>query len=281
MDINLFYNLRLQIFIYYISTVTTFLIILYYALEILKVENIFLLFIILLCFVILSAVMVSKLSIDPLSEHILNLQNLSKETLHELNLPISTIKTNTQMLEKNLQDEKSIKRLQRISKACSMLQLRYNELDYMIKTQTLQDIKEKIRVDKLIEQRIEFLKAIYPDIIFTLKLKKLEIINDKIGLEKVIDNLIDNGVKYSRNSKKIDIWIDNFTLYIKDYGCGIEDVELIKIFDRYYQSDKSMNGFGIGLNMVKRFCDKNKITLNIKSKLDVGTTVSLKFKYSI
>jgi len=251
---------------------------LYYFLVILKVHDNILLITILLCFVILSAVMISKLSIDPLAEHISNLQNLSKETLHELNLPISTIITNTQMLKKNSDDKKALKRLDRINQACSMLQLRYNELDYMIKTQTQQEIKEKISVDKLIKQRVEFLNSIYNDVEFTLELQNLEIINDKIGLTKIIDNIIDNGVKYSLNSKKIDIRLVGSTLFIQDYGCGMDEMELVQIFDRYYQSNENMHGFGIGLNMVKKFCDKNNISLNFKSQPNIGTTVSLNFK---
>ena len=35
------------------------------------------------------------------------------------------------------------------------------------------------------------------------------------------------------------------------------------MFDRYYQSDSSNDGFGLGLNIVKEFCDKNKITIKI------------------
>lgn len=252
--------------------------VLYYSLTTVEVQNIFLLSIVLLCFVILSAVMISNLSIDPLAEHISNLQNLSKETLHELNLPVSTIVTNTQMLQKNTTDTKSLKRLSRIDKACSMLQLRYDELDYMIKTQTLQEIKEKIHVDELIKQRVDFLGSIYTHIEFKLELEKLEIINDRIGLSKVIDNLIDNGVKYSPNSNVIDIKLNNSTLFIRDYGSGMDEVELIQIFDKYYQSNENMQGFGIGLNMVKKFCDKNEIALNFKSKQNFGTTVSLNFK---
>jgi len=274
----LFHNLRLQIFIYYLITVTTFLTILYYFLIIIELQNILLLTIILLCFVILSGVMISKLSIDPLSEHISNLQNLSKETLHELNLPVSVIMTNTQLIRKNTNDAKALKRLDRISKACSMLQLRYNELDYMIKTQTLQEINEIIKLDELVEERIEFLSTLYTHVKFNLELDSVEILNDKIGLSKVIDNLIDNGVKYSPNSDKIDIKLKDSTLLIQDYGCGMDEVELVQIFDRYYQSNENMQGFGIGLNMVKKFCDKNNIALNFKSKPNFGTTVSLNFK---
>ena len=68
-------------------------------------------------------------------------------------------------------------------------------------------------------------------------------------------------------------------LFIQDYGVGMEEVELLRIFDNYYQSNVTVSGFGIGLSMVKRFCDKNKIELNFSSTPKVGTTVVLRFKY--
>lgn len=241
-------------------------------------QNIILLSVVVACFILLSAVFISKLAIDPLSEHVKNLQNLSTETLHELNLPISTIKTNLQMIKKNLADEKTLKRVERINNACMMLQQRYNELDYMIKTQTLQDMKENFDLQELVNDRVNFLKAIYPHMNFLLSLESTNIFCDKIGLSKAIDNIIDNGVKYSPNSDRIEIKLQDYDLEIKDYGCGMDEVELIRIFDNYYQSNVNMQGFGIGLGMVKRFSDRHNINLNIKSKPDVGTTVTLKFK---
>ena len=232
----------------------------------------------LLALVVLSAIFISKLAVDPLGEYVKNLQALSKETLHELNLPISTITTNTQMLRKNLQDAKNIKRTARIESACEMLQQRYNELDYLIKMQTKQEIKEHFFLDELVKNRVTFIQKIYPQINFHLTLSKCELYIDKIGLSKVIDNLIDNGVKYSLNSKNIDITIDNKMLMIRDYGMGMDEVQLLTIFDNYYQSNDNMQGFGIGLSMVKRFCDLQSIELNFKSKPEHGTTVLLKFK---
>jgi two-component system OmpR family sensor kinase len=243
-----------------------------------EVENIFLLAIVMLCFSALGGVMISKLAIDPLQEHVTNLQNLSKETLHELNLPISTIITNAGMLKKNMQSDKDLKRLSRIEAACGMLQERYNELDYMIKKQTLNEIKEDIILDELVRERIKFLEHIYPHMAFNLELETTKIISDKTGLAKAIDNIIDNAVKYSPNSNKCDITLSDNTLHIQDYGCGMDEVELIQIFDNYYQSNDNMRGFGIGLSMVKRFCDTQNIQLNFKSKPDYGTTVLLKFK---
>lgn len=231
-----------------------------------------------LSFVLLAAVFISKLSIDPLSEYVKNLQHLSKETLHELNLPVSTIKTNSQMLKKNLSDEKSLKRLQRIESACEMLQERYNELDYMIKVQSEKDIKEEFNLDELVHKRVEFFSSLFPHVQFLTELENTKTLNDKIGVAKVIDNIIQNAVKYSTTKKQIDISLQNNLLSIKDYGCGIKEVELLKIFDTYYQSNNNVQGFGIGLSMVKRFCDTHNIGLHFESQVDVGTTVKLNFK---
>ena len=274
----MFRNLKINIFVYYFVTTSTFLAVLYYFLEKVQTQNIFLLVIFLLCFIVLSGVFISKLAVDPLVEYVENLQNLSKETLHELNLPISTITTNTQMLKKNGSDTKVLKRIERIDRACEMLQQRYNELDYMIKMQTKEDVKELFFVDELIRQRVEFVQHLYPNMQFHLSLEKMEISGDKIGLAKVIDNIVDNGVKYSQNSQIIDIKLKNNILSFQDYGIGMDELELLKIFDNYYQANKEMQGFGIGLGMVKRYCEKNNIDLSFRSKVQEGTTVVLKFR---
>ena len=274
----MFASLRLNIFIYYIVTVSAFLVVLYYIVTSHLIESTLLIAIIMLCFVLLSAVFISKLALEPLVEYVVTLQNLSKETLHELNLPISTIVSNVSMLKKSIDDERALKRLTRVESACEMLTQRYNELDYLIKTQSEENISQEILLDELLKERVAFLETIYPHIEFHLVLTKTEIFNDKIGLSKVIDNIIDNAVKYSKESKIIKIYLNETLLSIEDFGCGMEEVELLHIFDRYYQSDKSTKGFGIGLSMVKRFCDKNQIDLNLQSKSGIGTKVSLKFK---
>ena len=273
----MFTNFRITIFIYYFITVVLFLGFTYYLLAILEIKNIYALFIIVVSFISISALLMVRLAVNPLQEYVQNLQALSKETLHELNLPINTIMTNAQMIKKSLDDEKSLKRLGRIESACEMLQERYNELEYMIKMQSEEGVKEKLFLNELIEDRVAFLSKIYPQMDFSLSLETLEVYTDKIGLAKVIDNLIDNGVKYSQNSKKIDIELRDSSLFIKDYGIGMDEAELLHIFESYYQSNKNMLGFGIGLSMVKRFCDKNGLKLQFKSELNLGTTVELKF----
>jgi len=220
----------------------------------------------------------AKIAIKPLQEHFAHLDRFSKETLHELNLPVSTIATNVALLRKTHTDEKSQKRLERIEQATAMLKSRYDELDYFIQKQMEKETIETFDVALLIQERIEFLTPLYPSVVWELETSPLIVHLDRIGLGKVIDNLIDNGVKYSNKTPKITLKTSDTVLSIRDQGCGIDEVSLVKIFDHYYQSDKNMAGYGIGLGLVKRYCDKHSIKLRVESKIDDGTYISMDFK---
>jgi len=64
-------------------------------------------------------------------------------------------------------------------------------------------------------------------------------------------------------------------LSIKDYGMGMNEVDLKNVYNRYYQSQNSNKGEGIGLALVRAYCLDEKIKINIESKVGKGTSVSL------
>ncbi|MDP1783983.1 MAG: HAMP domain-containing sensor histidine kinase [Sulfuricurvum sp.] len=218
---------------------------------------------------------VSKVAMEPLREYFNHLDRFSKETLHELNLPINTITANLSMLRKTNGDEKSIKRLERIEMATVMLKERYNELDYLIKKQIQRESIETFDLNDLIEERLGFLRPLYPHVQWEIASEPCMVALDRIGFAKVIDNLVDNGVKYSPSSPRIRISLEDNKLSICDEGCGMDEMTLVRIFDRYYQSDATMAGYGIGLGLVKRYCDRYKIGLHVRSQANEGTCVTL------
>jgi len=204
------------------------------------------------------------------------LEHLIKESLHEINLPISTIEANIEMLNRKLKDEKSITRINRIKKALKRLKRLYNLLSYNLKKEVLQIEKEEFDLSLLIKERVEFFQALNRNS-FILELKKLKIYVDKIGLEQAIDNIIENAMKYSNRDGNIKITIKDNKLTIQDSGIGIDENEMQLVFQRYYQSDNSNSGDGIGLSIVKKYCDSEGIGLYIQSKKGVGTKVELDF----
>jgi len=203
--------------------------------------------------------------------------HLSKEILHELNLPVSTIEANTKMLKKAHADEKTQKRLDRIDAASVRLKRLYGELSYTINKEIYNVEKEYFPLLALLEERIEVLAELGRNP-FVLKVSNVTLFADKIGFEQMIDNLLGNAMKYSDKRSPITISTAGEMMLIRDEGIGMSEAEIVKIFERYYQSDASKKGEGIGLALVKSYCDEAGIGIVILSEPGRGTTVKLDLK---
>lgn len=203
-----------------------------------------------------------------------NLLHLTKEILHELNIPLSTIQANSKLLKRTLKNnEKGLKRLSRIDDSSKRLERLYRELVYSIKKEIHIIEKEQIELEALIQERIDIFKLQKRNF-FILKLDRVTIYVDKIGFEKMFDNIITNAMKYSDKESSITIELKENILMVEDKGVGIDEIELIAIYERYYQADYHMSGEGIGLSLVKAYCDDEKIGIGISSQKGVGTKVT-------
>jgi len=206
-----------------------------------------------------------------------NLFQLIKEILHEVNIPLSTIQANTSLLKKKFEDEKSLKRLERIEDSSKRLERLYKELVYSIKKELQPIEKERFDLQLMLEERVAVFEAFERNS-FIMDLEPCTIIADKIGLEKVLDNLLMNAMKYSEKKSPITLILKDNILQIKDEGVGMNETELLKIYERYYQADSSKEGEGIGLALVKSHCDSEGIEIQIKSQKGLGTSVYLNFE---
>jgi signal transduction histidine kinase len=217
---------------------------------------------------------ISSHLLAPKQEQDANLSQLSNEILHELNIPLSTIKANVSLLEKRIDDEKNLKRLQRIEDSSKRLERLYTELVYSIKKEIHTVEEETFSLQKIMEERVEVFKA-FDRNTFIVNIDETSIHTDKIGFEKMIDNLLMNAMKYSDKSKNINITFKNNILTIADEGIGMDETELLKVYERYYQTDSKKDGKGIGLALVKSYCDMQNINIEIQSKKDFGTSIHL------
>ena len=216
-----------------------------------------------------------RLLIEPLEKRSNELELLSRQTLHELNLPVATILANTQMLLKREDNEKNIKRLKRIESASATLKTLYSELDYMIKKQIQKVEFQECDLKELIENRAQTYKELFPTINFELTLEKSIVKIDTIGFLKVLDNLTHNAVKYSAPNSIVNLSLKDTRFSIQDEGVGMDEDFIVNAFEHYFQEDSQTSGQGIGLGLVKEYCDRNKISIYLDSKKDQGTTITL------
>jgi len=202
------------------------------------------------------------------------LDNFIKDSVHEINTPLSIINVNIDLYNRKNEPNKYMQRMKAAAKVLANI---YNDMDYLIKYEQLANEKENIDMAAFLKDRIEYFSEV-------ARMKKI-LINSKIEtcstiemnpkqLQRVIDNNISNAIKYSYENAEIDI-----SLYMKDgkchmsfqdYGVGIKNVD--EIFSRYYREDVSKGGFGIGLNIVKSIIDAQNIELKIDSSLGKGST---------
>ena len=217
--------------------------------------------------------------LKPLFKSDEKLEQSIKETLHELNIPVSTIKMNTRLLEKSLNDEKSLKRLERIKQASNNLLKLYENMEYNIKKEIDKIGKKEFYLDEIIWDSCDKFEDIKNGTKIFITVPNIKVFTDLNGFEKTIDNLISNAIKYnSKINPEIIISYKDFTLSIFNRGEKIDTNNLLIIFDKYYQENPLNDGFGLGLSMVKEFCDKNKISINIDTKSEEGNFFNLNLK---
>jgi signal transduction histidine kinase len=221
----------------------------------------------------------AKHFLTPLAKTKFLLELLLKDTLHELNIPLSVIQANLQMLKRGELDVKRLKRFSRIELACDDLKRLYKDMDYYIKREVRQDIDEIFDLKELIEQEIEKFKEQKTKIILVFDNDKNDkFYADKHGFQKVFTNILSNALKYNKENNDIVIKYKDKRLSIADSGIGMSEQEVFRIFDRYYRLDSEKEGYGIGLSIVKAYCDEKKIFINIISKPQIGTKVTLDLK---
>ena len=211
------------------------------------------------------------------------LDNFIKDSIHEINTPLSIININIDLYNRKFESNKYLKRMKAATKVLSNI---YNDMDYLIKYDKLDFKDENIDMALFIKERIDYFSevALMKDITLVSNLEdKITLKMNPKQFQRVVDNNISNAIKYSHEQSiiEIDLFTQNTTsiLRFKDYGIGIENIN--KIFQRYYRETDQIGGFGIGLNIVKSIIDKYNIILSIDSTFKKGSTFSYKFPHNM
>ena len=114
------------------------------------------------------------------------------------------------------------------------------------------------------------------------------LLGDDNALGQMATNLIDNAIKYTAAKGTVNVALTVTegvaVLAVKDNGLGIDESDQERIFERFYRVDKarsqSLGGTGLGLAIVKHIVQSHKGLLQLKSKLNQGSTFTIKIPLS-
>lgn len=191
---------------------------------------------------------------------------LSSSIAHELNTPVAVMKSSLEIyFMKNKVEDRELKELldnfdeniDRISKIIESLLFLNRRENAISRKFDIKDLVEEIVFDleDLAEEK---------NVNLISKMGSREIYTSDILLERVLYNLGKNAIAYNKDGGLVEFDFaedeENYFIYVRDTGLGIDEEEKEKVFDLFYRVDESRNkktgGYGIGLNLVKNIVEK-------------------------
>ena len=210
---------------------------------------------------------------------------------HELKTPIAVAyAANDALLNFNQAEEKT-KRDQYLRITQEQLQ-RLSGLVEQILSMSMESRKtfrlrpEEVNLKEIIVPLVEQhqLKADKPiHITVEIEPESLTMVVDRTHFSNILSNLIDNGVKYSKECANINIRCqqreEKVTISITDQGIGIPADKQKHIFDKFYRVPTgnlhNVKGYGLGLFYVKSIVEKQGGTIDVKSEVGKGSTFTI------
>ena len=212
----------------------------------------------------------SYYALRPLRDALLTIEEFIKDILHDLNTPITTLALNSALLKSDDKNRDKIKKINHSIKKIVWIQ--DNLKSYISDMPTQKDI---VHLRPIVIDQIKFFSAIYTDISHEIFGESFKIYTNKELLSRILSNIISNAYKYNKSGGLVTIIFDSkhSKLKIKDSGVGIKNPS--KIFERFYK--EQARGTGIGLHIVKKFCDELNIDVKVSSKIGEGSEFVLDF----
>jgi two-component system phosphate regulon sensor histidine kinase PhoR len=242
------------------------------------------LFLVLIIYVYSVVLMLKQKKYTELQKDFIN--NMS----HEFKTPLASIliASNYVKEQNEIKDNPKLKKYNQIVvNQTNKLNEHIEKILYVAKTESKQMLIDKSKFElkpvlDLVKDNIllKYDTEIDIDIIVT---KALVLKADEFHIYNILFNLVDNAVKYSAFSPKIEIVVteinQQLSIQIKDNGCGIPTKDLPFVFDKFYrvtrQDIKNIEGFGIGLSYVKKICDLHRWKITIANNAEKGIVVTI------
>jgi signal transduction histidine kinase len=143
---------------------------------------------------------------------------------------------------------------------------------------------EKTAVEGLVTDTLKTFEVVLEQNGFTLNLEKPSlplppVVIDPDAFEQAFINLLDNAVKYSGDSKEIEVKLaehdDTVTISVIDHGFGIPSEEREKVFEKFYRVGNCLvhdvKGSGLGLSIVKHIIEAHHGRVTVESEPGRGS----------
>lgn len=203
---------------------------------------------------------------------------------HELKTPITVLKANLQLLERiksQLDSDKAKQLIEGASASMTKVNILVEDLLNISKNSggRLELEKNWFDIPQILETCCSHVRIGGDHELIVTGEKHLEVFADEHRIEQVLVNLVNNAVKYAPDSKMIHLILEktdqHAKISVKDSGPGISIQQIPKLFDRYWQAEKSSSGYrglGLGLSICAEIIERHGGKIGVDSELGEGST---------
>ena len=228
---------------------------------------------------------INKSMLENVKEYYLSITDFKEYVemwIHEVKIPIASLI----LLSHNNQNEVDKRYLEQLRKLDNYIdQILYYvrsenaERDYLIKEISLREIIKNVALKNqadLLENNVKL----------SVQVSDEKVLSDSKWLEFILNQIINNSIKYKKNSKEASIEIEvkeakeKTYLMIQDNGIGILESDIKRVFDKSFTGENGRvraKSTGMGLYIAKKLCDKLGHKITIESEVQKYTEVTIIF----
>ncbi len=209
---------------------------------------------------------------------------------HELKTPLTSISGYAEIIRDGIAQKEDVARFAgKIYDEANRLVVLVGDILRLsrIEDRETEAVREDIALHELCRETAELLSepAARNGVTITVEGEETHINGVEQIISEIVYNLIDNAIKYNRESGSVTVRTeekeDEILLSVSDTGIGIPKADLPRIFERFYRVDKShskeVGGTGLGLSIVKHGASYHGATVDVKSEVGKGTVMTLHF----
>jgi PAS domain S-box-containing protein len=200
---------------------------------------------------------------------------------HELKTPLTTIKALNQLLKNTTSPEKINSFINKSSESILRLERLIDDLLDVTKINTgkMVYIMKPFDFKKMLEESIANVQHTSKQRIILEQAVDMEYTGDVFRLKQVIQNILTNAVRYSPKTLRVlvnaKIEQAHVVVTVQDFGIGIPEQDLHRLFERYYRAENTsmrFQGLGLGLYIASEILSRHQGRFWIESKEGNGST---------
>ena len=185
-------------------------------------------------------------------------RQLVADASHELRTPITSLRTNLEVLIEEQRDplapESRARLLADLLDQTEELSALVADVIELARGDVEPSALEDVRLDEVTAAAVEHARRHHRDVVFELHSSAVVIDGARDRLGRAIGNLLENAAKHSPTGQVVEVIVDADGVAVRDHGPGIAAVDRPHIFDRFYRGSTSrrLPGTGLGLAIVRQ-----------------------------